>query len=68
MIGTENFENIQDAEFQMIAPESTLRTHRRVKPGNRDCAVCLCEHNDQIHTATLSVRQWFRSEVTKYLD
>ena len=30
-----------------------------------ECAVCLGEHNDEIHAATVSVRGWFRDEVTK---
>lgn len=31
----------------------------------RDCAVCMGQHEDEIHTATLRVRRWFRVEVTK---
>ena len=30
-----------------------------------ECSVCLGEHDDEIHSATLSVRRWFRDEVTK---
>lgn len=30
-----------------------------------ECAVCLGQHDDEIHAATLSVRAWFREEVTK---
>jgi len=30
-----------------------------------DCKVCLCQHDEEIHAATLSVREWFRDEVTK---
>ena len=30
-----------------------------------ECPVCFGEHDDDIHAATLSVRQWFREEVTK---
>jgi len=30
-----------------------------------ECSVCLGEHDDEIHAATLSVRGWFRDEVTK---
>jgi hypothetical protein len=29
-----------------------------------ECAVCLGEHDYDIHAATLSVRQWFREQVT----
>lgn len=31
----------------------------------RDCKVCLMPHNDEIHAATLNVRQWFGDQVTK---
>jgi hypothetical protein len=29
------------------------------------CPVCLGKHDEEIHEATLNVRQWFRSELTK---
>lgn len=31
------------------------------------CKICLVEHDPEIHEATLGVRRWFASEVTKYL-
>ena len=34
----------------------------------KECPVCLGQHEEQIHDATLSVRQWFRGEVTKSFD
>ena len=30
-----------------------------------ECRICLGPHDDEIHAATLSVRRWFREEVTK---
>ena len=33
-----------------------------------ECRVCLGQHEEQVHEATLSVRQWFRGEVTKSFD
>ena len=30
-----------------------------------ECSVCLGDHDDEIHAATLSVKSWFRDEVTK---
>ncbi len=30
-----------------------------------DCPVCLGPHDEETHSATLSVRRWFRDEVTK---
>ena len=34
----------------------------------KECRVCLGQHEEQVHDATLSVRQWFRGEVTKSFD
>jgi hypothetical protein len=31
-----------------------------------DCDVCLVPHDEEIHAATLSLREWFKYEVTKY--
>ena len=30
-----------------------------------ECRICLGPHDDEIHAATISVRRWFREEVTK---
>lgn len=30
------------------------------------CKVCLMEHDEEIHAATLRVRAWFRAQVTKH--
>ena len=34
----------------------------------KECRVCLGEHEERLHDATLNVRQWFRGEVTKSFD
>ncbi|MGA9623182.1 MAG: hypothetical protein WBL65_04490 [Bryobacteraceae bacterium] len=34
----------------------------------KECPVCFGQHEEQIHDATLAVRQWFRGEVTKSFD
>ena len=31
-----------------------------------DCKVCLVAHDEELHEATLSLKRWYRSEVTKY--
>jgi len=33
-----------------------------------ECRVCLGQHDDEIHAATLSVHRWFRGEVTKSFE
>ena len=33
----------------------------------RPCKVCLVPHDDEIHAATLSVREWFHDQVTQGL-
>jgi hypothetical protein len=48
----------------IIADRATRTARGRVK----ECRVCLGQHEEQIHDATLSVRQWFRGEVTKSFD
>ena len=30
-----------------------------------ECPVCLGQHEEEIHTATVRVHRWFRGEVTK---
>jgi hypothetical protein len=48
----------------VIADRETRRGRDRFK----ECRICLGQHEEQIHDATLSVRQWFRGEVTKSFD
>lgn len=31
----------------------------------RPCKICLVQHDDEIHAATISVRTWFRNQVTQ---
>jgi len=31
------------------------------------CDVCLVEHDEEIHAATLSLRAWHHHQVTRYL-
>jgi hypothetical protein len=42
-----------------LVPESVFH------PLCPECPVCLGEHDAEIHAATLSIRRWFRREVTK---
>ncbi|HLK47589.1 MAG TPA: hypothetical protein VKT49_05615 [Bryobacteraceae bacterium] len=37
----------------------------RVSAG--ECAVCLGQHDEDIHIATIRIHRWFRGEVTKGL-
>jgi hypothetical protein len=53
---------IQDDD--VIADRRTRTAGYRFK----ECPVCFGQHEEQIHAATLSVRQWFREEVTKSFD
>ncbi len=36
------------------------------RPG--ECRVCLGEHDEDIHTATMNVREWFRCQVVKNFE
>jgi hypothetical protein len=33
-----------------------------------ECKVCLGEHDEEIHEATLGVRGWFHHQVTRWLE
>jgi hypothetical protein len=48
----------------IIGGRATRTARRRF----RECPVCLGEHEEQVHDATLSVLEWFRGEVTKSFD
>jgi hypothetical protein len=32
----------------------------------KECCVCLGEHDEAIHAATLDVHAWYRARVTRY--
>lgn len=34
----------------------------------KDCRVCLGEHDEDIHAATVAVHAWFRGHVTRYFE
>jgi hypothetical protein len=44
-------------------PETPIARYR-----SKECRICLGQHEEQVHDATLSVLQWFRGEVTKSFD
>jgi hypothetical protein len=32
----------------------------------KECKICLVEHDEEIHSATLSVHEWLREKVTRF--
>jgi hypothetical protein len=44
--------------------QETTKTKLKAK----DCKVCMMEHDEEIHDATLSVRLWFAWQVTKHFE
>ena len=34
----------------------------------RDCPVCFGPHNDEIHDASISVRNWFRADILRRME
>jgi len=34
----------------------------------KNCRVCLGEHQDEVHAATLRVREWLRERVTRNFE
>jgi hypothetical protein len=64
--GTEmnqEFLEVQSMPAPVLLAQAT-RTFKTVR--GRECRVCLGEHDEETHCATLAVRAWYRSEVTKY--
>ena len=51
--------------MQPTAMQPTADSRPAVVRRAAECPVCLGPHDEEIHSATLSVRQWFREEVTK---
>jgi hypothetical protein len=47
--------------------EAWMSEHATIKSG-RECDVCGLAHDEGIHEATLSVHEWFRGQVTRYLQ
>jgi hypothetical protein len=43
----------------------TCEENRHSAPES-ECRVCLGEHDEAIHTATLDVHAWYRARVTRY--
>lgn len=43
---------------------------RRSRPSGsqKECPVCLGLHDNEIHSATVNVLEWFRSDVTRSFD
>jgi len=33
-----------------------------------ECKVCLTDHDEELHQATLDLREWHRYQVTKYFE
>jgi hypothetical protein len=40
----------------------------KAKVKAKECKVCMMEHDEEIHDATLSVRHWFAWQVTKHFE
>jgi len=32
------------------------------------CEVCVCDHDEEIHQATVRIHEWLRYELTKFWD
>jgi hypothetical protein len=45
----------------------TIPAYSRCMP-NKTCKVCLVEHDEEIHAATLSLRQWLREKVNRCFE
>ena len=62
---------VLDRAAGLEIPDAGVIADRRTRTAGcrvKECPVCFGQHEEQIHDATLSVRQWFRGEVTKSFD
>ena len=62
---------VLDRPAGLEIPDADDIVQRRARTADyrfKECPVCLGQHEEQIHDATLNVRQWFRGEVTKSFD
>ncbi|HUI53881.1 MAG TPA: hypothetical protein VLY04_02850 [Bryobacteraceae bacterium] len=50
--------------------EVTQSARRRKLPArkNSDCPICLIPHDDEIHAATLRIREWVRDRLAGRID
>ena len=49
--------------FQQYRDGIARRTTPRVRSG--ECPTCLGPHEEEIHSATIRIHRWFRTEVTR---
>jgi hypothetical protein len=55
---------MDDLELETIAPATDWTPVLTAHAAN--CKVCMGPHDEEIHAATVSIRLWFRSQVTRY--
>lgn len=49
-----------------VKPRLVLSRRSRPPATKKECPVCLGQHDNEIHSATVNVLEWFRFEVTRY--
>jgi hypothetical protein len=62
---------VLDRPAGLEIPDADVIAQRRARTAGyrlKECPVCFGQHEEQIHEATLNVREWFRGEVTKGFD
>jgi hypothetical protein len=50
---------VEEVKAQAPAPVHVMR--------GRECRVCFGPHDEEIHQASTSIKEWFKAEVTRYL-
>ncbi|MGA1994272.1 MAG: hypothetical protein ABSH45_00715 [Bryobacteraceae bacterium] len=61
----QEFLEVQSIPAPLLAARAAPAARRAC---GRECRICMGEHDEETHSATLAVRAWYRAEVTKYLD
>ena len=52
----------------LLFPNASEARNAAIHSHAADCPVCLGQHDEEIHAATLAVHRWFRAEVTKSFE
>lgn len=64
--------------YPLVLPKARLEPEQRaaychIEPENSfmtdfTCKICLVDHNEEMHEATLAIREWHRGQVTKNFE
>jgi hypothetical protein len=65
-LATEVYSSVHAVHWPAIRLKKGMHQtmHHSMQLQSSDCKICFGPHDDEIHSATVSIRQWFREWVT----